>query len=436
MANRQTVFYSWQSDTPASRNLTFIEKALHAAIERVHVKAKLIPALRNAVLEIDRDTKGVSGSPPITETILTKIASCSAFVADITFVGRSLQKLGRKPARLIPNPNVMIEYGHALKCVGHGRMIAVINTAFGDPARDNLPFDLRHLRWPIAYRYGADDEAEKQAIFDGLVDQLADALTSILDSQSHIIVEDLRLFTPHIAKNDPAIYFDGSEELIPEGIFRRDVPLFNIPEEGRGFLRLYPSREVAPLESELQARTLASQGGLRPIGLDVHGWTPARNKFGAIVYEGPINGKLFNFTQLFLNRELWGVDAFVVNATQCREFSPNYGKGYIASLFVERTFVSCLANYLQFCKDFLKLPLPLNIRVGLSGIQGYQMAVENGFAGGVLHDNIEWVGIIPSYDLLPHDILRPCFERIWQQTGLVRPEKYQQTLAKEFGTAA
>ena len=48
-----------------------------------------------------------------------------------------------------PNPNVMLEYGYALDALGNQRLIGVFNKAFGKP--DDLPFDLRHRRWPIQY---------------------------------------------------------------------------------------------------------------------------------------------------------------------------------------------------------------------------------------------------------------------------------------------
>jgi hypothetical protein len=436
MADRQTIFYSWQSDTPAAYNRAFIEAALNAAIGRVQANLELVPALREVLLEVDLDTKGVSGSPPITQTILEKIQKCTAFVADITFVGRSLAQLRRRNPRLFPNPNALMEYGYALKCVGHGRMISVMNTAFGQPAENNLPFDLRHLRWPITYQYDQRNADQRDAIFEDLVSNLTDQLTAILQSQRNLITEDIRLFEPQTSAKDPAVFFDSPEGLIAEGLFGREAPTFSIPAEGRGYLRLYPTRKVDPIDSELTARTLASNGALRPMGLDISGWTPARNRFGAIVYEGPNSGKLYNLTQLFLSRELWGIDAFVVNAAQCREFSPKFGKGYIASLFVERTFVSALANYLKFAEESLQLPPPLNIRVGLTGIKGYPMATEAGFVGGILHDAVEWNGVISSYGVMPHDVLRPWFDKIWKQCGLVRPEKCQQKLEQEFGTAA
>jgi len=89
MAKRLTVFYSWQSDSPANLNRNFIEKALQEALKRLHSAATLENALRDTTVELDKDTQGVAGSPPIAETILKKIEDCAVFVADLSFVGES-----------------------------------------------------------------------------------------------------------------------------------------------------------------------------------------------------------------------------------------------------------------------------------------------------------------------------------------------------------
>ena len=95
-------FYSWQSDLPNAINRGLIEKAPEKAIKRIGRNTTLDPASR---VELDKDTQGVSGSPPIAETILAKIENCAAFVADLTFVGESLVELKNKgqAARWVPN---------------------------------------------------------------------------------------------------------------------------------------------------------------------------------------------------------------------------------------------------------------------------------------------------------------------------------------------
>jgi hypothetical protein len=95
------------------------ENVLREALEQPHSDATLENALRDATVELDKDTQGVAGSPPITDTILQKIKECSVFVADLSFVGESKPGLKTIPndSRFFPNPNVLIEYGYALRCI-------------------------------------------------------------------------------------------------------------------------------------------------------------------------------------------------------------------------------------------------------------------------------------------------------------------------------
>lgn len=132
------LFYSWQMDRPSKLCRDFIGRALEVA-------AGLLAA-ESIALEIDSDTKDVPGTPPITETILGKIRDCDLFLADMTFVAAAGDKL-------IPNPNVMGEYGYALRDKGSRQILLCMNTAFGPP--EKLPFDLHHLRHPA--RFAVDD---------------------------------------------------------------------------------------------------------------------------------------------------------------------------------------------------------------------------------------------------------------------------------------
>jgi len=423
-----TVFYSWQSDTPSNVNRTFIEKALEAAIDRVRSDLTLDAAVREVPIQLDKDTQGVPGSPPIAATILEKIETCSAFVADLTFVGESLatlQTLRSAGPRFFPNPNVLLEYGYAFRCHGHGRMISLLNTAFGESHAENLPFDLRHLRWPIKYHLGSNaDKADRKAAFEPLVASLAGALKLILESHvsgnTKAAVEELD--RREALKNDPAVFCEDVKELIPETPFGFKISLEELPNEGRAYLRLYPLEAVPPFTTALEARNAASKGGLRPMGTDLSGWTPGRNVFGAIVYASPVEGKLYHLTQLFLTRELWGVDALALNATFCKDFTPTAKSGYIASTYVERVFTETLSNYLNFAKTSLNVPQPLQLEAGLTGVKGYPMALQHGLHGRILTENVRWTGTIPSYDITSEDILKPFFDYMWAECGIIRPQ--------------
>lgn len=150
-----TIFFSWQSDTPSVVGRNFVSAVLHDVCKQLAKDTSVTEALRE--LSVDSDTKDVAGQPPIAETIFKKIDAAGVFVADMTFVG---QRSGGDPT---PNPNVLIEYGWALKSLGYKRVICVMNDAYGKPSRATLPFDLAHLRWPMCYSLpeGLDAETRK-----------------------------------------------------------------------------------------------------------------------------------------------------------------------------------------------------------------------------------------------------------------------------------
>ena len=151
-----TVFFSWQVDRDGV-DRAFIERALKDALKRIEADAAVEPAVRQEGIEVDRDTKGVAGTPPIVDTIFAKIDRAAIFVPDLTFVAK------REDGRPSPNPNVLIEYGWALKSMGHSRMMPVMNIAHGKPTAEAMPFDMRHLRNPIQFDLppGADADRKK-----------------------------------------------------------------------------------------------------------------------------------------------------------------------------------------------------------------------------------------------------------------------------------
>lgn len=144
-----TLFYSWQMDRPTHVCRDFIRKALDEAVA-------ILDAGGEIALTIDSDTQGEPGTPPISDTILKKIRACDIFLADMTFVAQAGEKL-------IPNPNVMGEYGYALHAKGTRRILLAMNEAYGPP--DELPFDLHHLRHPEGYSVAEDvkDEPRRDA---------------------------------------------------------------------------------------------------------------------------------------------------------------------------------------------------------------------------------------------------------------------------------
>jgi len=429
MAKRLTVFYSWQSDSPPNLNRSFIEKALHEALKRLNSNARLENALREAMVELDKDTQGVAGSPPIADTILNKIEGCAVFVADLSYVGESKHgfvNAAGKP-RQFPNPNVLIEYGYALRCHSHSKLIGVMNSAYGSPDAESLPFDLRHLRWPRTYHLADASAADKKEQFETLVRTLVKDIDLILSGQS-LPSAATENFVPRRPTTNAAVFFDSGQDLVTE---RSEASI--IPEGAKAYLRLWPTVSVPQINTELESMDLTVRGNLLPMG-EVNPNCFDRNKFGSLVAKLE-NGKPYHFTQLFLTREIWGVDAECVNADCVSHRFNDSQIAYIASGYVEDKFVRTLQNFLAFSKVHLNLPLPLQLNAGLVGIRGYPITI-NAFnvAGKSLHDTISWHTEVLSYERPAWEILAPFFDRVWDNCGIARTAQHHAEYVRRFSS--
>ena len=134
-----TVFYAWQDDQPRKTNRYLIRDAAQAACDEITEDTS-----NDYTLTLDQDTAGQPGMCDIPNTILEKIRNCNIFLADLTFVGESINKSPEEKAQLIPNPNVTLELGYAVgskatkESDGFDRVIAVMNTAYGEPDEANV----------------------------------------------------------------------------------------------------------------------------------------------------------------------------------------------------------------------------------------------------------------------------------------------------------
>ncbi|MEO8036858.1 MAG: hypothetical protein ABI837_20675, partial [Acidobacteriota bacterium] len=101
------IFYSWQSDSPGATNRGLIGDALDMAV-------RAITSDDSVTVEpvVDRDTRGVPGSPEISNTIFQKIGNSQIFVGDVTIINPGAN------TRKTPNPNVLVELGYAMRAPG------------------------------------------------------------------------------------------------------------------------------------------------------------------------------------------------------------------------------------------------------------------------------------------------------------------------------
>ena len=165
-----TVFYSWQSDLPATATRDVIATSLSRSVDALASHPRIIDSPR-----LDQDTQNVGGTPEIVATIFRKIDRAAVFVADVSISSQTTDTCPNR--KYSPNVNVMLETGYAAARLGWDRIVLVMNDRFGGPTK--LPFDLRNRRWPITF------SATKPTIESGL-DELVTRFNEQTDGGAYL----------------------------------------------------------------------------------------------------------------------------------------------------------------------------------------------------------------------------------------------------------
>jgi hypothetical protein len=332
------IFWSWQSDRPTKTNRGFIREALEEAIACVAQNLDVIDPER---FELDHDTKNVPGMAAITDTIFGKIKSAGVFVGDLSYVGKT-----EDGSKMLPNSNVLLELGHAISCLGPDRIIVVANSAFGGKPED-LPFDLRHRRAPIAYRLppGAGPE-ERARAFKGLVASLAGALQVSLG----VALQDEAAALSYPMHPSPT---DNRALWLPEGAviehadFFHDGPKHCTPLAAPGprfYLRVIPARYKKTLTGR-EVHDLRGDGALPYLGNYAVGDGGA-NLHGAVSVAYKTSGEakhVIGATQWFKDTgEVWAFNGRMANRDSRYQFP------FIAWADVARAWHQGLEDILRF----------------------------------------------------------------------------------------
>ncbi|MDE0174263.1 MAG: hypothetical protein OYH76_24705 [Defluviicoccus sp.] len=384
------VFYSWQSDRPNKTNRGFIEDALVQAIRNLGREENEI-YVPSRDLELDKDTKGIPGSPPVADTIFRKIEECAVFVPDLTFCGLTEEK------RPIPNANVLIEYGWALAKPGHERIVAVMNEAYGRATETSLPFNIRHTRWPHRFTLREDAEPdERNSVKRGLTKHFEDAIRTALAASpaagsSSAPLQPNSGMSSFLKEGDVlGILPRAVGRLEPTPVVWRDGP--------RAFLRVVPGVPVGPY-SALQIHGMLDNTPLTPF------WSPGRgqhwrigNEWGAVVFESGGSERVAAdyIVQITSQGEIWGIDNFWLQARRIdfeaeelrRLDYPDMRPQDHVVRFFEDAFALALSEYLRFAKEQLEVTSPVTVIAGFTGIQGFQTYLPPPRPGAETHHRV------------------------------------------------
>lgn len=407
-----TVFYSWQSDTPTREGRNLIQRALEMAVQAISAELQVEEPLREE-LQIDKDTQDVPGSPPIFPTILDKIEKAAVLVADLTFCGAR-----NDGNRKTPNPNVLIEYGYALKCVGHGQIIAVMNSAYGKPSRESLPFNLADLRFPLTYNVpdGATDD-ERKAEREKLAKALEKALRDILDSEGFQAKQPKAAPPPPFprasAANGKARFRAAHEPIgvVRDSMSRRlgaaDANPVYLVDGAAMWLRLIPASDPGRRWRNLELK----QPAMSLVGLPM--MQNAGSGFGFVEAEDGCG-----YWATFQDSQTYAV-AFVFRTGEV--WITNSAASRVPELFELEE--EGLARTLEGCATFLRYlgcDRPYQWVAGFEGIKGRQLVVRSRTLGQCVSNVVDDEGTLAEGDQAAEK-LRPFFEQVYDRCGRTRP---------------
>jgi hypothetical protein len=348
-------FYARQSDTLGRLNRHLIRFALNLAAQSISND----PAVEVRV-RIDADTEGVLGHVPITDTILKKIDACDAFVPDLTFVAATpADKLG-------PNPNVMLEWGYALRGKSHFVMIPVMNTAYGPP--ENLPFDMGHLRHPLEYKLAATaTTAQRREVREALARDFEKILRAMIAAAP---VPQRTPFTEAQSVTSPAFFFEQGAPIANFG--NPGEQQYRFEGEKAIFLGLFPKYgDGQPEPSRARVRSLLrDQRVVNPMSI-ASGSIAAANDHGWIVIDPRHNNLTQTITQAFPTGELWGINSQVFVRTSIRRtfMSPEEPATALAVIGAEKAYTRALEHYASIAAGGMKLRPPFVIEIGAVGLK-------------------------------------------------------------------
>jgi len=409
------VFYAWQSDSLERLNRHLIRFALNLAARNISDD----PAIGVRV-RIDADTEGVLGHIPVTDTILKKIAVCDAFVPDLTFVAVT------EAGKIVPNPNVMLEYGYALRAKSHSVMIPVMNAAYG-PA-DKLPFDMGHLRHPLQYELPATaTNAERRAVRKSLTEELERILRLMI---AEAPVKQTTPFQEAPSVASPAFFFPHGAAIATFGFPGEQE--YQFEGDKAIYLRFFPKYsdgQTKPGRASLKT-LLSGRRVVNPMSLTIGGIASA-NDYGWVTIDPRSNHTTQAITQAFPTGELWGINSQVFSLVPMRRTiasreEPVSAFGIISA---EKLYTRTLENYVSVATAEMKLKPPFVVELGAVGLKGAHMGAPHPeFSSGHYYGPIREASLVRRYELSDvqqaalFNILRQFFEEFYDLAECSRSE--------------
>ena len=193
------------------------------------------------------------------------------------------------------------------------------------------------------------------------------------------------------------------------------VPLYDNPKI---VLHLIPIISFNPAQSYDIDKINSQSDKTHPLGCNV--CNSRYNLDGILTYSGARNDKSDSYVQFFRNG--------IIEAVEGWQLRPRTESRSIYSPYFEKTLIQSFSDYISVLKS-LNVEPPIFIFLTLLGVKGYSMAVSERLPfteGHTIDRDILQLPevIIESYEVRAQDVLRSCFDSIWNACGFPRSLNY------------
>lgn len=194
------------------------------------------------------------------------------------------------------------------------------------------------------------------------------------------------------------------------------VPLY---DDAKIILHLVPIISFTPGQSYNIDKIASHATKMNPINSG--GGYPRYNLDGLLHHSESKNGRSRSYTQLFRNGIIEAIEGLLLR--------PRTGGLLIPAVAYEMELIRSLRQYLSVLKT-LHVEMPLFVFLTLIGVKGYSIGRDDAVQSADEVDRIDRdVLLVPevimeSYDKVAEDVLRPCFDTIWNACGYSRSLNY------------
>ena len=203
-------------------------------------------------------------------------------------------------------------------------------------------------------------------------------------------------------------------------IFANETPVL-FYDNAKTVLHLIPIISFNPAQRYELNKITSHPEKLTPMAH--YGFDSRYNLDGFLTYSRDKEEKLYSYVQLFNNG--------IIEAVEGRYLSPRYndGKLLISGIAYEIKLIESLSIYLSALKE-LNVELPIIIFLTFVGVKGYFMSVGQGMFKSRGEYEIDRdilllpEVIIENYDTAPEEILKPCFDAMWNACGFSKSPNY------------